>query len=56
MDAKQPYVKPELVMIELKAEEILATGCKNNTRTTSRPPLPPVGQCGVAIGCNVRGS
>ena len=29
MKAKERYEKPELVVIELKAEEVLAVGCKN---------------------------
>ena len=33
--AKQPYVKPELRRVELKAEESLSAGCK--TVSTSAP-------------------
>ena len=29
--ARRPYEKPELKVIELAAEEVLATGCKNLT-------------------------
>jgi hypothetical protein len=55
MDGKQPYEKPELVAIELKAEEVLAVGCKTTGRTARAAPIPqPV--CGFATGCNVRGS
>jgi hypothetical protein len=53
MDAKQPYEKPELVVIELKAEEVLAVGCKTGG------PRANVGQpaaCGRGSGCNQWGS
>ena len=57
MEGKVPYEKPELVMIELKAEEVLAVGCKTVGQTgRHRPPLPPQPNCGVAVACNVRGS
>jgi len=51
MESKERYEKPELVVIELKAEEVLAVGCKTVGRTN-------VGRssCGFAVGCNTRGS
>jgi hypothetical protein len=33
--AKAPYEKPELVVIDLKADEVLAVGCKLPPRTAS---------------------
>jgi hypothetical protein len=32
-EAKEPYQKPELVVVDLKAEEVLAVGCKMVGRT-----------------------
>jgi hypothetical protein len=51
MKSKEPYEKPELVVIELKAEEVLAVACKTATRTNVGR-----GACGFAVGCNTRGS
>lgn len=52
---KEPYEKPDVVPIELKAEEVLAVGCKTVGRTARGAPIPlPV--CGFASGCNARGS
>jgi hypothetical protein len=52
MMEKEPYEKPELLVIELKAEEVLAVGCKTvgGTAFGGRP------LCGFAQGCNRRGS
>jgi hypothetical protein len=52
MESKERYEKPELVRIELKAEEVLAVGCKSIARTGvgARP------ACGSGAGCNQRGS
>jgi hypothetical protein len=52
MTPKERYEKPELVVIELKAEEVLAVGCKTVGKTAAggRP------VCGFAQGCNRRGS
>ena len=52
MKSKERYERPELVVIELKAEEVLAVGCKTVGRTAAggRP------VCGFAQGCNRRGS
>lgn len=52
MAEKERYEKPELLVIELKAEEVLAVGCKTVGRTAfgGRP------VCGFAQGCNRRGS
>ena len=33
--AKERYEKPELVVIDLKAEEVLAVGCKMPPRTAA---------------------
>jgi hypothetical protein len=52
MDSKERYEKPELVRIELKAEEVLAVGCKTVARTGVG--LNPA--CGSVRGCNLRGS
>lgn len=54
MEAKERYEKPELVTIELKAEEVLAVGCKTIGRTAGRPFPGP--DCGSATGCNRQGS
>jgi hypothetical protein len=54
MDSKERYEKPELVVIELKAEEVLAVGCKTVAR--SAVGQPPVTSCGFLSGCNQRGS
>jgi hypothetical protein len=51
MESKERYEKPELVVIELKAEEVLAVGCKTAGRTNVG-----AGACGFALGCNARGS
>lgn len=52
MEAKEPYEKPELVVIELKAEEVLAVGCKiGNKRALNGNP-----GCGVGQGCIRPGS
>lgn len=51
MAAKERYEKPQLVVIELKAEEVLAVGCKSPNRTNVG-----AGACGFAVGCNTRGS
>jgi hypothetical protein len=52
MESKEPYEKPELVVIELKAEEVLAVGCK----TTGRTGVGPWPACGRLQGCNRQGS
>jgi hypothetical protein len=52
MEPKERYEKPELVRIELKAEEVLAVGCKGvGVRGVGMSPA-----CGSAVGCNRRGS
>jgi len=52
MESKERYEKPELVVIELKAEEVLAVGCKSVARTgVGMQPA-----CGSTRGCNQRGS
>jgi len=51
MESKERYEKPELVVIELKAEEVLAVGCKTIGRNAVG-----VSACGFARGCNRVGS
>lgn len=51
MESKERYEKPELVIIQLKLEEVLAIGCKQVGRTNVGFPV-----CGFAQGCNQRGS
>jgi len=52
MTPKERYEKPELVPIELKAEEVLAVGCKTVGRFAVGGPPP----CGQILRCNQRGS
>lgn len=52
MKLKERYEKPELVVIELKAEEVLAVGCKTIGKTAVGIPA----DCGRAVRCNQRGS
>jgi hypothetical protein len=49
---REPYEAPELVPIELKAEQVLAVGCKNDSGVAR------LGQpsCGFASGCSTIGS
>jgi hypothetical protein len=52
MKPKERYEKPELLVIELKAEEVLAIGCKQGpTRGFGNNP-----NCGIQAGCSRRGS
>ena len=53
MKPKERYEKPELLVIELKAEEVLAVGCKNVGKNNVGTPD---NVCGFAQGCNKRGS
>jgi hypothetical protein len=53
MKAKGRYEKPELVVIDLKAEEVLAVGCKTIGKTAFGRPEP---NCGQAIRCSQLGS
>jgi len=48
---KERYEQPKLVVIDLKAEEVLAVGCKTTGRTNVGFP-----NCGFLQGCNLRGS
>jgi hypothetical protein len=52
MRSKERYEKPELLVIELKAEEVLAVGCK----TVGQNAFGGKPTCGFAAGCNRRGS
>ena len=52
MVPKERYEKPELLVIELKAEEVLAVGCK----TVGQLAFGGKPTCGFASGCNQRGS
>jgi hypothetical protein len=54
MESKERYEKPELIVIELKTEEVLAVGCKTTAR--SAVGQPPASSCGFLSGCNQRGS
>jgi hypothetical protein len=49
---REPWERPELVAIDLKAEQVLAVGCKNASGVAR------LGQpaCGFASGCNTIGS
>lgn len=49
---REPWERPELVAIDLKAEQVLAVGCKNasGVNRMSQP------ACGFASGCNTIGS
>jgi hypothetical protein len=49
---KKPYEKPELRVIEMKEDEVLAVGCKMPAGPSN------FGQpsCGIGGNCNVRGS
>ncbi len=53
MKPKERYEKPELLVIELKAEEVLAVGCKNVGPESA---VGTAANCGFAQGCNRRGS
>lgn len=53
MKPKERYEKPEMVVIELKAEEVLAVGCKSIGRTASGRTEP---NCGRATPCIQLGS
>jgi hypothetical protein len=52
MGEKQPYEKPELEIIELQPNEVLAVGCK--TAVGSNVTGPP--DCGSGAGCVQVGS
>ena len=49
---RETWERPELVAIDLQAEQVLAVGCKNASGVAR------LGQpsCGFASGCNVIGS
>ncbi len=49
---KREYDKPQVKVIELATDEVLAIGCKTIAGFNA-PALP---QCGLAISCNVLGS
>lgn len=49
---KEPYEKPELFTIELKLEEVLATGCK----TAPAQARGNNASCGSFVFCNQVGS
>jgi hypothetical protein len=49
---KEPYEKPKLTVIELRAEEVLASGCK--TAAPLSGPVPPA--CLAGEGCFADGS
>ena len=51
-EKKKPYEKPELRVIEMKEDEVMAIGCKMPAGPTN------FGQpsCGTLAGCNAVGS
>lgn len=49
---KEPYSRPELVTIELQAEQVLSAGCKSAGATTNSGDF----SCGISAGCNTSGS
>jgi len=51
-EKKKPYQKPELRVIEMKEDEVMAVGCKMPAGPSN------FGQpsCGIGTGCNARGS
>lgn len=52
MNQKERYEKPELGVIELKAEEVLAVGCKNpGPKFAVGTPA-----CGPGVPCVAKGS
>jgi len=50
---KSAYEKPQLNVIELAAEEVLAVGCKMPAGARNAPNRP---SCGIGAGCSTRGS
>jgi hypothetical protein len=50
---KSGYEKPQLNIIELAAEEVLAVGCKMQPSATINVNNP---SCGIGAGCITRGS
>lgn len=49
---RKPYEKPELRVIEMREEEVMAVGCKTLTgAAASGNP-----GCGILAGCNAQGS
>ena len=56
---KEPYEKPEVVVIALEAEQVLAVGCKTNGPQLNvgiPPGSPGFPQCGIPQGCVTNGS
>ena len=49
---KEPYEKPELRVIRLTADEVLAVGCKTTGPTTAVG----LGACGLQVPCVTSGS
>ena len=52
-EEKKPYEKPELRVIEMKEEEVLAIGCKMVGGANAFGGLP---DCGIANNCVQMGS
>lgn len=52
LTTREPYEPPELVTIDLAADQVLAAGCKNASGV-ARFDEP---ACGVGAGCSVTGS
>ena len=51
-EKKKPYQKPELRVIEMKEDEVMAVGCK----MPAGPSNFGHSSCGIGNGCNARGS
>jgi len=49
---KHPYEPPRLVIIDLAADEVLATGCKTPSQRAVNSLIPPC----WAVPCNQKGS
>jgi hypothetical protein len=48
---KREYDKPQVKVIELATDEVLAVGCKTITGVAAGSP-----SCGLTVSCNVLGS
>jgi hypothetical protein len=51
---RRPYTKPRIRTIELVAEEVLTTGCKNGAAGPARSPA--TDPCGLSQRCAALGS
>ncbi len=53
VEKKRPYEKPELKVIEMREEEVLAVGCKMDGPFNVASEQP---NCGVGVPCSLTGS